>query len=877
MIPGLAGLRHSPAIAIIVTASAALCALLTAIIALGVILGVTQSPDTPASSIGHALGVTIANAPLLVRTLSVTLLIGFISTVLAFPAAWSMRRLRPGWTVLLVAPIFVPNYIVYAGWGLARAPGTWAGDLLLRDAPTWAPFVTKMHAILALALWAWPIAAVVMGAGARTIENVTLDSMRLAPASTWSRARVVLTSMRGAIAISIALVTLIMLSGAVPLHVAQVETYAIVIWRLLDETGGAAGAWIAATPLLMIAIVAACALARLLDRTTRAEARTQCAPDRNIHLFWLIAAWLIWALSTLAPLALFLINIKSAHSFTRVWRLVSEAAGVSAGVALAAGVAGIFVCAAMSLWLATAPRTAAPVCARLTLLFWIALLLTPGVLIGSALLSASTLPGGGWIGETRIGVAGAHIARFCALAAVAGFVFARMEPRSLAEVRDLAGPLSFASWLRTSAPLQAGGMGAIALAIFALSFHEIEASVILAPPGADNLPQRMLSYLHYNRMEELSAACALILAITLGLGFMASLFGSRTLRFMRAAPALLLVITPLVMSSCEAEPSSEAIPIVVSHEIGEVGRAPGQFVYPRAVDARDDRLYVVDKSGRIQTLSAEGAPIGSWPVPDISQGFPVGVTCGSDGLVYIPDTHQQRVIVYKPAQNGSAIQIDSWGSYGDGPGEFYYTTDIAILPGDDGVTPERFYVSEYGGNDRISAFDAEHNFLFSFGSEGASESAERIQFRRPQSILIHPELGELIVADAANHRVGRFSLDGELVRWLGLPGATPGSAPGAFNYPYGLAILPDGTVLVAEFGNNRVQRIDPASGSSLGLYGVAGRDEGELAYPWAIATLGWRAFVVDSGNSRLLAFAPKKNPRPIRASMTTHEEGATLQ
>ena len=61
----------------------------------------------------------------------------------------------------------------------------------------------------------------------------------------------------------------------------------------------------------------------------------------------------------------------------------------------------------------------------------------------------------------------------------------------------------------------------------------------------------------------------------------------------------------------------------------------------------------------------------------------------------------------------------------------------------------------------------------------------------------------------------------------------------------------NGDVLVCEYGNNRLQRFSPR-GESLGVYGRAGRNLGELAYPWGVTTdAQGLAYVVDAGNNRI--------------------------
>ena len=201
-------------------------------------------------------------------------------------------------------------------------------------------------------------------------------------------------------------------------------------------------------------------------------------------------------------------------------------------------------------------------------------------------------------------------------------------------------------------------------------------------------------------------------------------------------------------------------------------------------------------------------------------------------------------------------------SYGNGgPAQFYYCTDVAVLLKDDakGVHDhaiDRIYVTEYGGNDRVSVFSAAHEFLFSFGKEGSGNDPKAIEFNRPQSIAIWTKPDgkkELVVTDACNHRLGRFTMDGGLIGWISSP-ANQGSKPGQFQYPCGLSLLGDGTAMVSEFGGSRVQRIDLESGKSLGCWGQPGREPGQILAPWAVTWMNDNVYLLDSGNNRLLGF-----------------------
>ncbi|MFM9994648.1 MAG: hypothetical protein ACKVU4_02480 [Phycisphaerales bacterium] len=344
----------------------------------------------------------------------------------------------------------------------------------------------------------------------------------------------------------------------------------------------------------------------------------------------------------------------------------------------------------------------------------------------------------------------------------------------------------------------------------------------------------------------------------------------------RSTPGRAVVFSALVavviagLGGCSTRDETAAVsggtPVVC--EFGGRGMSPGRLAQPRAIDADDRSVWVIDKSARVQRLEpATGGVLASWTMPDYALGKPTGVTiavgprAGADGGpeqgVYIPDTHYHRVMVYAapPSAQAEPELLASFGSFGTDPGEFIYPTDVAVLPAADGWV-ERVYVSEYGGNDRVSVFDAAYRFLFSFGVSRGTDAAlaagpDAVEFDRPQSIALDVPRRRLIVADACDHRLGVFDLDGRLVRWIGSR-ETGGREPGRFNYPYGLALCPDGTVLVAEFGNHRVQRIDVESGASLGVFGAMGRGHGQVLNPWGVALIGPTAYVLDTGNCRVL-------------------------
>ncbi len=841
---------------------------LAAVVALVPALGVGRALLDGAPDPGgawRAAASPAAEAARLAKTFGVAALIGTLAAALGAAPAWACRSLPARWTALALCPMLLPSYAAASAWGLLRAPGTPLAAWIAEDARTRAPAAALIQAVVGLALWSWPLAAVVMRGAALSLDPSSLDAARL-HGGRIGALRVTARRMAPSFLAGAGLVGVVMLGSAVPLHVAQIETSAIAVWRRLDETAGSRSAWVAALPLLALTLALGAVASALLIRPLREGASARVSPvsgrarsGRGVA----IVALLVWAASTIIPLALYLTHLREFRTLPAVAESLAPALGRSAVVAGLVGLGSAALAAGFS-YAGSARRGRGA--ALLSGAVWTTMALAPGVLIGAAIARAGTWPALRFLGDTGAGVTLAHLARFGAVGALTGLLLARMEPRDLADLRALE-PRPLMAWLRGAAPLQAGAILGAGLAAAALSLQEIEATVMLAAPGSQSLAQRMLGMLHYLRVEELNAAAALVmglaLALALGAGLLASVSAAHLRRLASGAGAALVV---MALIGCERAPSNEPQDLELTAMFGEVGGQPGQFVYPRCIDADDSTLWVIDKRGQVQRLATDGEPLASWIMPDISLGFPVGVTVDPSlpDTIYIADTHQHRVMMYR-VENGEPTLVRQWGSYGQEPGQFIYLTDVAVVPMPDGS--RRFYVSEYGGNDRVSCFDEEANYLFAFGEgEGSSAAPERIQFARPQSILWHPGLGRLIVADAGNHRLGVFTLDGQLERWIGRVdpalGPMPDDGMGGFNYPYGLALLDGGDVLVSEFGASRVQRIDPATGERRGVWGRPGREPGRLACPWGVAAIGDTAYVLDSMNHRVAAF----RPTPVRGA-----------
>ncbi|MCF6256128.1 MAG: 6-bladed beta-propeller [Gammaproteobacteria bacterium] len=181
----------------------------------------------------------------------------------------------------------------------------------------------------------------------------------------------------------------------------------------------------------------------------------------------------------------------------------------------------------------------------------------------------------------------------------------------------------------------------------------------------------------------------------------------------------------------------------------------------------------------------------------------------------------------------------TWGTLGTAPGQFNEPTGIT-------ASGNEVFVSD-GRNHRIQVFDLDGNALRQFGTE---------QLERPMNLTIAN--GEVFVADYFADQIKVFSLAGDYRRSIG----KPGTGPGEFTIPGGVAVASNGDVYVAEFKTQRVQQLH-ADGSFVrqwGLTNEVGTFGGKLRYPTDVALAkDGTLFIADGYNDRVLAIGSDGN------------------
>ena len=161
----------------------------------------------------------------------------------------------------------------------------------------------------------------------------------------------------------------------------------------------------------------------------------------------------------------------------------------------------------------------------------------------------------------------------------------------------------------------------------------------------------------------------------------------------------------------------------------------------------------------------------------VDPGKLTDVAVAPNGTIFVLDYDNHRVHVFDAERN----YVKSFGQQGAGKGQIQTPKGITI------TTDSLLYVDH---DHRVDVMTCDGEFVRRIGQGTLSD---------PWDVAVHN--GEVFVADSGNDRVAVFSQDGKLIRTMG----SKGTGRGQFSTPTGVAISPDGELYVSDQSNCRVK------------------------------------------------------------------------
>ncbi len=278
------------------------------------------------------------------------------------------------------------------------------------------------------------------------------------------------------------------------------------------------------------------------------------------------------------------------------------------------------------------------------------------------------------------------------------------------------------------------------------------------------------------------------------------------------------------------------------------------------VDFNNMRLRRLEPDGTLRTIAGSGEH--SWSAPgsgalESPLENPVEVRFLPDGTFFIAALHEARVLYVDADQQVTVYAgTGEQGFSGDGgpatAAALSEAVGLAVLEAPAGDLDAGTLVISDTQNHCLRAVTPDGAIRTLAGKglpgyAGDGDDFDGVMFSTPERI--DAAGGALYVADTYNHAVRRLDLlTGAVstVAGIGAPGFSGDGGPATaaqLNSPYGLDMAADGTLWIADTGNNRVRRVAPdgtiTTLAGTGAAGLTG-DDG----PALDATLDWPVDVV---------------------------------
>jgi len=239
-------------------------------------------------------------------------------------------------------------------------------------------------------------------------------------------------------------------------------------------------------------------------------------------------------------------------------------------------------------------------------------------------------------------------------------------------------------------------------------------------------------------------------------------------------------------------------------------------------DTNNHRVRLITQAGVVTTLAGSGtATFADGTGAAASFNGPTGVAVLPNGTIVVADQNNHRIRLITPAGVVTTL-AGSGAGYADGVGaaaSFNSPFGVAVIPSSGVIV----VTDTYNNRIRLITPAGVVTTLAGSGAGNADGTGAAASFYRPSGVAVLPN-GTIVVTDVFNNRIRLVTQAGVVTT---LAGSSNGFADGtgtaaSFSSPYGVAVVPSsGVVVVADYGNNRIRLVTYPGGVVTTLAGSA--------------------------------------------------------
>ncbi len=243
------------------------------------------------------------------------------------------------------------------------------------------------------------------------------------------------------------------------------------------------------------------------------------------------------------------------------------------------------------------------------------------------------------------------------------------------------------------------------------------------------------------------------------------------------------------------------------HGPDNIALGPDGYIY--VADADNRRIRKISKDGTVTTVAGDGVRgYRDGKALEARFAYPTGVAVDAKGNIYVADRGSHTVRKITPDGMVTTIAGNGVAGYADGIGKDSHLREpISLVAEGDGTV----YVADSGNNAiRKITPDGVVSTIAGGLHEGYKDGKGLAAlFFWPTGIALDSR-GYIYVCDSMNNKIRRVTPSGIVTTIAGAVVQGFLNGPGyraRFNFPTGIAVAPDGTIYVADSGNNAIRKI----------------------------------------------------------------------